>query len=72
MPDFVNDLKDKALDLWRRAPTVCVVAGLALLLLCSTCCLCGGCMGSYFGSGDQDQEESTDGEFPELDEITYR
>jgi len=52
MPDFLNDLKDKALDVWRRAPTVVVVCGVGLQLLCSTCCLCGGCMGMFMGSGD--------------------
>jgi len=51
MPDFLNNVKDKALDIWRRAPTVVVVCGVGLLLLCSTCCLCGGCMGSFVGSG---------------------
>jgi hypothetical protein len=62
MPDFLNDVKDKALDVWRRAPTVVVVCGVGLLLLCSTCCLCGGCMGSFFGSsGGGDREGATAG-----------
>ncbi len=51
MPDFLNNVKDKALDIWRRAPTVVVVCGVGLLLLCTMCCFCGGCMGSLFGSG---------------------
>jgi hypothetical protein len=57
MPDLLNDVKDKALDIWRRAPTVVVVCGVGLLLLCSTCCLCGGCMGSWFGSGGAGDRE---------------
>jgi hypothetical protein len=65
MPDFLNDVKDKALDIWRRAPTVVVVCGVGLLLLCSTCCLCGGCMGSLFGSsggGDREGPAAEGGE----------
>jgi len=64
MPDFLNDLKGKALDVWRRAPTVVVVCGVALLLLCSTCCLCGGCLGNFMGSGESPPEDarSSDGD----------
>ena len=47
----VNNLKDKALDVWRRAPTLVVVCGAGLLLLCLSCCLCGGCLGPFLGSG---------------------
>lgn len=55
MPDFLNNIKDKAIDIWQRAPTVVVVCGVGLLLLCSTCCLCGGCMGTFFDSGESDR-----------------
>lgn len=50
-PAFLDDAKAKALDVWRRAPTLVVVCGVALLLLCSTCCLCGGCMSAFVGTG---------------------
>lgn len=59
MLDFLNDLKDKALDVWRRAPTVVVVCGVGLLLLCSTCCMCGGCLGTFMGSGDSSSGEGS-------------
>jgi len=57
--DFLNDAK--ALDVWRRAPTVVVVLGIGLLLLCSTCCLCGGCMGSLIRRGGSPTGTTADG-----------
>jgi len=51
MPQILDDLKNKALDVWKRAPTLVVVCGIGLLLLCSTCCLCGGCFTSFVGLG---------------------
>lgn len=37
-----SSLKDKALDVWRRAPTLVVVCGVGILVLCSSCCICAG------------------------------
>jgi len=42
VPGLLTSLKDKALDVWRRAPTVVVVSGTGLVLLCSSCCMCSG------------------------------
>jgi len=41
-PDFVGDAKAKALDVWQRAPTLVIVCGVGLVLVCGSCCLCGG------------------------------
>jgi len=43
--DTWERLQNKALDIWRRAPTVVTVSGIGLLLLCSTCCICSGLFG---------------------------
>lgn len=52
MPDFVNDVRDKAMDVWRRAPTVVICCCILLVLLCSTCCMCAGCL-PVGGAGNQ-------------------
>ncbi len=44
-----SSIKDKALDVWRRAPTLVVVCGLGLLL-CSSCCVCTGLFSLLSGS----------------------
>jgi len=53
MPGILDDLKNKALDVWKRAPTLVIVCGIGLLLLCSSCCICGLCGGflNLFGDG---------------------
>lgn len=40
--DPASNLKGKALDVWRRAPTLVVVCGVGILVLCSSCCICTG------------------------------
>lgn len=51
MPKLWNDVKDKALDVWRRAPTLVVVTAIFLVTLCTTSCICGGCLSSFLGGG---------------------
>jgi hypothetical protein len=41
--DFLSDAKIKALDVWKQSPNLVVIV-IGLVLLCSTCCLCGGCV----------------------------
>jgi len=40
----------KALDVWKRAPTLVIACGVGLLLLSSSCCICGGFFSSFVGS----------------------
>ena len=61
MPGILDDIKDRMIDVWRRAPTLVIVSGIGLVLLCTTCCLCGGCLAGFVGSNDTPGEDgSTD------------
>lgn len=56
--DFVVAVKAKALDIWRRAPTLVVVSGIGILVLCSSCCICTGVASLLFKSPDGSTESS--------------
>jgi len=49
--------KHKVLDVWRRAPTLVTVVGIAIFLICSMSCICGGCMSSFFRGGGERAED---------------
>ena len=56
--DQASNLKTKALDIWRRAPTLVVVSGIGILVLCSSCCICTGVASLLFKSPDGSTESS--------------
>ena len=69
----MSGLKDKALDVWRRAPTLVVVSGLGLLLLCSSCCICSGFLSLRSGPArDRETPSAAHGSGTELTISQFR
>lgn len=56
--DLLNVIKVKAVDIWRRAPTVVVVSGISLVVLCSFCFICTALLSSIVGNSHHVTEES--------------